>query len=67
MPQINCQISFILSWSWTWIITNSTGAETVAITDAKLNVQVATLSTQDNKKLLKQLEWDFERRINWNK
>ena len=36
-------------------------------TDTKLYVPVVTLSTQDNKKLLKQLESGFKRAINWNK
>ena len=38
-----------------------------AITDTKLYVPVVTLSTQDKTKLLKQLESDFKRIINWNK
>ena len=37
------------------------------ITDKKLYVPVVPLSTQDNVKLLKQLELDFKRTINWNK
>ena len=32
-----------------------------------LSLSVVTLSTQDNMKLLKQLEYDFKRKINWNK
>ena len=35
----------------TCVITNSTGAGRFAITDTKLYVPVATLSTQDNAKL----------------
>ena len=35
------------------------GAGTFAITDTKLNVRVATLSNQDNAKLLQQLEIRF--------
>ena len=37
------------------------------ITDTKLYVPVVTLSTQDNMKLLNQLESNFKRTINWNK
>ena len=37
------------------------------ITYTKFYVPVATLSTHDNVKLLKQLESDFQRTINWNK
>ena len=43
------------------------GAGTFAITDTKRNVRVATLSTQDNAKLLQQLKSGFKRTINWNK
>ena len=43
------------------------GAGTFAITDTKLNVRVATLSTQDNTKLLQQLKSGFERTTNRNK
>ena len=32
-----------------------------------LSLSVVTLSTQDNMKLFKQLEYDFKRKINWNK
>ena len=39
----------------------------VAIKDTKLYVPVVTLSTKDNLKLLKQLEFGFKRIINWNK
>ena len=37
------------------------------LTDTKFYAPVATLSTQDNAKLLEQLKPGFERRINWNK
>ena len=37
------------------------------LTDTKLYVPVVTLSTQYNIKLLKKLESDFKRKINWNK
>ena len=37
------------------------------VTDTKVYVPVVTLSTQDNVKLLKQLESGFKRTINWNK
>ena len=54
MPLINCEVSLILTWSSTCVITNSAGAGTFAITDTKLYVPVATLSTQDSSKLLQQ-------------
>ena len=37
------------------------------INDTKLYVPVVTLSTQENIKLLKQLESGFKRTFNWNK
>ena len=40
---------------------------TFAITGTKRYVPVVTLTTQDNVKLLKQLESGFKRTINWNK
>ena len=57
----------ILTWSSTYIITHSTGGGTFKITDTKLYVPVVTLSTQDNSKLLQQLNCAFKRIVNWNK
>ena len=57
----------MLIWSSTYVITNSTGVGSFAITDTKLYVPVVTLSTQDNAKLLEQLKSGFKRVINWNK
>ena len=48
MPHINCEKKFILTWSASSVVTNSTGAGTFAITDTKLYVLAVTLSTQDN-------------------
>ena len=42
-------------------MTNSTGAETFAITDTKLYVPVVTLLFQDNTKLLQQLKSGFKK------
>ena len=56
MPLINCEVNLILTWPSACVITNSTGAGTFAITDAKLYVPVGTLSTQENTKLLQQLK-----------
>ena len=42
-------------------------ATTFSITDTKLYVPVVTLSSQDNSKLLEQLQSGFKRTINWNK
>ena len=67
MPLTNVEVNFILTWSSTCVITNSTGAGRFAITDTKLYVPVVTLSPQDNAKLLQQLKPGFKRIINWNK
>ena len=73
MPLINCKISlylvsitfyyFFCNWKnkiWYKITTDTTA-------DTKLYDPVVTLSTKDNKKLLKQLECGFKGTINWNK
>ena len=64
MPLINCEVNFILTWSSTCVITNSTGAEVFEIADTKLYVPVVTLSNQDNSKLLQQLRFGFKRVVN---
>ena len=67
MPLINCEVSLILTWSSTCVITNFTGEGRFAITNTKLYVPVVILSTQDNAKLLQQLKSGFKRVVNWNK
>ena len=57
----------MLTWSSTYVITNSTGEGKFEITDTKLYVPAVTLSTQDNAKLLQELKSSFKRVINWNK
>ena len=56
---INCEIILLLTCSKKSILVSGTAANQVPkfrITNAKLYVPVVTLSTQDNIKLLKQLE-----------
>ena len=55
MPLINCEVNLILTWSSTFVITDSTGAGTFEKTDTKLYVSVVTLKS------------GFKRVINWNK
>ena len=55
MSLLNCEVNLILTRSSTCVITNSTGAGTFTITDTRLDVPVVTLSTQENTKLLQQL------------
>ena len=67
MPLINCEISLQLTCSKKCILAASTAANQVPkfkITGTKLYVTVVTLSTQENIKLLKQLESGFKRTIN---
>ena len=70
MHLINCEISLQLKWSRKCIIVAGIANNqnpTFQINDTKLYVLVVTLSTQENIKLLKQLESGFKRTINWNK
>ena len=55
MALINCEINLILTWSTDCVISSATGKTKFPITDTKLNVPVVTLSTQNNAKLLQQL------------
>ena len=64
------KLVFSFEWSKNCILVAGTAANQnpeFKITDIKLHVPVVTLSTQDNIKLLKQLESGFEKTINWNK
>ena len=70
MPLINCEINLILTWSANCVIVSTNVANQNArfgITDTKLYVPVATLSTQDNSELLQQLKSGFKKVISWNK
>ena len=70
MSLINCEINIFLTWSANCVIIYTDVANqntTFAIIETKLYVPVATLSTQDNAKLWRQLESSFKRTINWNK
>ena len=67
MPLINCEVTLILTWSSTCVITNSTGEGKFKVTDINLYVPIVTLSTKDNEKLLQQLGSSFKRVIDWNK
>ena len=67
MPLINSEVTLILLWSPSCVITNSTGEGKFKITDTNLYAAVVTLSTEDNQKLLQQLRPGLKRVINWNK
>ena len=70
IPLINCEISLQLKWSKNCIIVAGTAANqnpVFQMNDTKLYVHIVNLSTQENIKLLKQLESGFKRTIYWNK
>ena len=70
MHLINCEVELILEWSANCVIiyTNvNNQVPTFTITEINLYVPVVTLSTQDNAKLLPQLQSNFKRTISWNK
>ena len=58
----------MLTWLANCVINNSTNpGKFTIVNDAKHYVPIATLSTQNNTKLLEQLNPGFKRTINWNK
>ena len=70
MSLINCENELILDWSTNCFIVYTNVVDqvpTFTITETNLYVSVATLSTQDNSKLLPQLKDGFKRTITWNK
>ena len=60
MHLINSEVSLILTWSPSCVVTNSTGEGKFEITDTNLYVLVVTLSTEDNEKLLQELRSGFK-------
>ena len=70
MPLINWEDELVLDWSANCVIISTNvnnQVPTFTITETNLYLPVATLSTQDNAKLLLQLKSGFERKISWNK
>ena len=69
--KIPCFVKLRLCWpsQQTFLVTDIAENQNhiLKITDAKFNVPLVTSSTQDNVKLLKQLQWGFTRTINRNK
>ena len=59
-----------MKWSRNCILVASTANNqnpSFQINNTKLYVPIVTFSTQENRKLLKQLKSGFKRTINWNK
>ena len=67
MPLIDCEINLISIWSDKCVLFNDAKATTFTIADTKHYVPLATLSIQDNSKLLEQLKSGIKRTIKWNK
>ena len=81
IPLINCEVEPILTWPKNCVLADVTERDkesdnqaivapvvlTVEITDTKLYVPVATLSKENETKLLEQLKTGFKRTIKWNK
>ena len=64
MPSINSEISLMLNWSANYcVISALTGGLTFVIIDAKLYVLVVTLSTQENARLLQELNQDLSKQL----
>ena len=64
MSLINCEVNLILTWSANCVIVNTNVANQsviFVINETKLYVPVLTLWTQDNAKLLPQLNQVFEK------
>ena len=69
-PLINYEICLQLKWSKKCVLVAGTAPNQnpkFKIIDTELYIPIVTLSTQDNIKLLKQLESGLKRTINWNK
>ena len=62
---INREINLILTWSACFVIYFATWTKKTAITNTKLYVPVATLSTNENAELLQQLKTSFKGTIAW--
>ena len=67
---INCEINLDENWfqnGFIVAIALANQSATFSITDTKLFVQVVTLASHDNAKMLEQLKSGYKRKINWNK
>ena len=65
IPLINCEISFDITWSENCVISSATRKTKFTI-NVKLYVPNVTLSTENNIKLLKQLESGLKKIIGIN-
>ena len=63
MPLINCKVYLELNWIEDCILSSDGDSAKLAITDAKLHVPLATLSTKESATLAKQLNEGFKRSV----
>ena len=66
MPIINWKFHLELNWIEDCILSSTRNSLKFEITDAKLHVPIATLSTKDSVNLTKQLSEGFKRLVYWN-
>ena len=66
MPLINCKIKLNLTWKKECVLSTGDGEAVFIINDTKLYVPVVTLSKEDNKDFIEQLNKGFQRSIHWN-
>ena len=67
MLYINCEVSLDLFGSKNFVISAPTEKKKFEVVDFVTYVPVVTLPTEDDIKLLTQLESGFKKKINWNK
>ena len=65
MPLVNCKIHLKLNWSKDCVVSTRNNT-TFKITNTKLYVPIATLSSKNNAKLVKLLEEGLNRPVCWN-
>ena len=66
MPLINCKINLESNWTKDCVMSSVAGVAAFKITNTKLDVPIATLSTKDNENLTKQLNEGFKRHVYGN-
>ena len=63
---LTCKVYLELNWIENCILSSAGDSAKIAITDAKLNVPIVTLSTKDSANLTKQSNEEFKRSDYWN-
>ena len=66
MPLINCELHLELDWTEDSILSSAGDSAKCEVMDAKLQIPIVTLSTEDNVNSTKQLSDGFQRSVYWN-